>query len=141
MRHLKDRRLWQLILIAMLIPLALIAFWPTPVDKPMQGLLADTLMFLHSHGVPRWLNYGFIEAAANIALFVPLGTVCALAFPKFHWWRIGGVGFLFSMGIELGQLLFLSGRFASPLDVIANTAGAVIGAFFAKAASQAPAMR
>lgn len=141
MKHLHNRALWRLVLMAMLIPLALIAFWPTPVDKPVQGLLADTLRFLHCHGVPRWFDYRLVEASANVALFVPLGLVSGLAFPRSSWWRIGGIGFLFSIGIELGQLLFLSGRFASPLDVIANTAGAVTGALLAKAALHAAAMR
>lgn len=128
-------------LIAMLIPLALIAFWPTPVDKPMQGLLADTLRLSHSHGMPRWFNYGFVEASANVGLFVPLGIVSALAFPSSSWWRISAIGFVISLGIEVGQLLFLSDRFSSPLDVVANTAGAVTGALLAKAALHAAAMR
>ncbi|WP_426939901.1 VanZ family protein [Pseudarthrobacter sp. S6] len=112
----------------MLIPLALIAFWPSPVDQPVQGELARVLKFLHAHGIPAWLNYKFVEATANVVLFIPLGGVAALAYPKNPWWEIGIFGLLVSGCIELGQLLFLHNRFASALDLVTNTGGAVIGA-------------
>ncbi|WP_224026860.1 VanZ family protein [Arthrobacter sp. NicSoilC5] len=120
----------------MVVPLALVAFWPSPVDKPVSGQLAATLGFLHHYGVPRWVNYNFVEASANIALFIPLGFVAALAFPSKRWWQIGALGMLMSGCIELGQLLFLHDRFASPSDVTTNTSGAVIGALIAALAMQ-----
>lgn len=134
MKHLRNRRLWQSVLAAMLIPLALIAFWPTPVDRPVQGLLAETLSFLHRHGMPGWLNYRFVEAAANVLLFIPVGFVSALSFPHKRWWQIGTLGLLVSGCIELGQLFFLHDRFASPTDIVTNTSGAVIGATLAAVA-------
>ncbi|WP_286398629.1 VanZ family protein [Pseudarthrobacter defluvii] len=115
----------------MAVPLALVAFWPSPVDKPVAGQLVSVLTFLHRHGIPRWFNYTFIEAAANVALFTPVGFVAALAFPSKRWWQIGGFGLLISGCIELGQLLFLHARFASVSDVVTNTSGAVIGAVLA----------
>ncbi|RKO21531.1 VanZ family protein [Pseudarthrobacter phenanthrenivorans] len=118
----------------MLVPLALIAFWPSPVDQPIQGQLAGILQFLHRHGIPAWFNYRFVEAAANVLLFVPLGIVTKLSFPEKQWWRIGAFGLLISGSMELGQLLFLHNRFASPLDLVTNTSGAVIGALLATAA-------
>lgn len=133
-KNLRNRWLWQTVLAAMLIPLALIAFWPTPVDRPVHGLLADTLSFLHRHGIPRWFNYQFIESAANVVLFVPVGFVSALSFPHKRWWQIGALGLLVSGCIELGQFLFLHDRFASPMDTVTNTAGAVIGAVLAAVA-------
>jgi len=115
----------------MFIPLALIAFWPSPVDQPFQDQLAGALNFLHAHGIPPWFNYKFVEAAANVLLFVPLGIVASLAFMNRAWWQIGLFGFLVSVCIELGQLLFLHSRFASLQDVVTNTSGAVIGALLA----------
>ncbi|MDQ0800066.1 glycopeptide antibiotics resistance protein [Arthrobacter sp. SLBN-112] len=136
MKHLHNHRLWQLILAAMVVPLALVAFWPTPVDQPVSGQLATMLNFLHHHGIPRWFNYDFVERSANIALFVPVGFVAGLAFPNKQWWQIGAFGMLVSGCIELGQLLFLHSRFASPSDVMTNTSGAVIGALVAVLATQ-----
>lgn len=133
-KNLRNRRLWQSVLAAMLVPLALIAFWPTPVDRPVQGLLADTLNFLYQHGVPSWFKYQFVEATANLALFIPFGFVSALSFPQKRWWQITALGLLLSGFIELGQFLFLHDRFASPMDIVTNTSGAVIGAVLAAVA-------
>ncbi|MFJ6355790.1 hypothetical protein [Pseudarthrobacter oxydans] len=94
MKQLENYRLWRMVLIAMLVPLALIAFWPSPVDQPVQGHLAAVLNFLHRHGIPAWVNYKFVEASANVALFVPVGVLSSLAFPNWPWWKIGGFGFL-----------------------------------------------
>lgn len=120
----------------MLIPLALIAFSPSPVDTPVSGQLTAVLRFLHGQGIPRWFNYPFVEAAANVVLFAPVGFVGSLAFPGKCWWQIGAFGLLISGCIELGQLLFLHDRFASTLDIVTNTAGAVIGALLAALAVQ-----
>ncbi|WP_258806265.1 VanZ family protein [Pseudarthrobacter sp. NS4] len=114
-----------------MVPLALIAFWPSPVDEPIQGLLARILRFLHRNGIPDWFSYRFVEASANVALFIPIGFVSSLAFPKKAWWRIGAFGLLISGFIELGQLLFLHDRFASPGDLVTNASGAVIGGLLA----------
>lgn len=126
--------LWRGVLLALLIPLAFIAFWPSPVDQPVQGQLARVLAFLHSHGMPRWFTYKFVEAAANVALFMPFGFAGLFAFPALRWWRVGTVGLLISCCMELGQLLFLDNRFANPVDLITNTSGSVIGAFMADTA-------
>lgn len=136
MNHLYNSRLWQLILAGLAVPVALIAFWPTPVDQASSGQLASLLNFLYHHGIPRWFNYNFLEASANVSLFVPIGFVGALAFPNNRWWQIGAFGMLVSGSIELGQLLFLHNRFASPSDVMTNTSGAVIGALAAVMAAQ-----
>ncbi|MET3143546.1 UNVERIFIED_ORG: glycopeptide antibiotics resistance protein [Arthrobacter sp. UYEF2] len=121
-------------LVAMLVPLAMVAFWPSPVDALVQGQLASVLKFLHSHGIPAWFNYQFVESSANVALFIPLGSVAAMAYPRIPWWQIGIFGLVVSGCIELGQLLFLHNRFASPVDLVTNTGGAVIGALLVTAA-------
>jgi VanZ family protein len=128
---LLNRSLWRVVLAAMLVPLAFIAFWPSPVDQPVEGQLADILNVLHRNGFPKWFNYKLVEAGANVALFVPLGFVSALAYTKKRWWQIGVLGLLISGCMESGQLLFLHNRFASPMDLITNTSGAVIGALLA----------
>jgi glycopeptide antibiotics resistance protein len=126
-------RLWQAVLAAMMVPLALVAFWPSPVDKPVQSELAGFLFLLHALGIPSWVNYSFIEASANVVLFVPLGAVASLAFPVKRLWQLGAFGLVVSGCMELGQQLFLHDRFASPLDLVTNTAGCVIGTVAARA--------
>jgi glycopeptide antibiotics resistance protein len=125
---LQNQGLWRTILAAMLIPLALIAFWPSPVDQPVQGHLASALYVLHQHGIPLWVDYKLVEATANVVLFVPLGIVGSLAFPRKCWWQVGALGLMLSGCIELGQLLFLHDRFAALSDIVTNAAGATTGA-------------
>jgi glycopeptide antibiotics resistance protein len=115
----------------MLVPLAVVAFWPSPVDAPVQGQLACVLRFLHARGIPAWFNHQFVEASANVVLFIPFGAVAALAYPKKQLWQLGILGLSVSSCIELSQLLFLHNRFASALDLVTNTGGAVIGALLA----------
>jgi glycopeptide antibiotics resistance protein len=117
----------------MMVPLALVAFWPSPVDKPVQGELAGFLFLIHALGIPGWVNYAFVEATANVGLFVPLGAVASQAFPVKRLWQLGAFGLTVSGCMELGQQLFLHDRFASPLDLVTNTAGCVIGALAARA--------
>ena len=125
---MSDPRPWRWVLIAMLVPLALVAFWPSPIDQPVQGDLARFLKFLHTHGIPAWFNYKFVEAAANVVLFVPLGAVARIAFPAKRWWQVGAFGLTVSGCMELGQLLFLHDRFSTPQDLVTNASGAVTGA-------------
>jgi glycopeptide antibiotics resistance protein len=68
-----------------------------------------------------------VEFASNILLFAPIGILAALAFPAFHRGRIVLSAFLASCCMELGQKLFLHDRFPSAMDIVANTAGAMLG--------------
>ena len=124
---LERPRWWRFVLVMCLALLGLIGYWPSPVDQPIQGEIAHALLILHTHGLPGWINYGFVEASANVALFVPVGLVALLAFPGKRWWQVAALGFLASGFIELGQQLFLHSRFASPVDLITNTAGCAVG--------------
>ncbi|MFJ5698458.1 VanZ family protein [Arthrobacter sp. NPDC093139] len=110
-----------------LTALALVAFWPTPVDRPVAGKLQTVLFALHAAGLPQLINYNFIEFASNILMFTPIGVLAALAFPAFHRERIILAAFLASCGMEAGQLLFLHDRFPSAMDLVANTSGAMLG--------------
>jgi uncharacterized membrane protein len=71
------------------------------------------------------VRQGWVEFAANVALFAPLGAllVCAVR----RTWPALAVALAVSAGAELAQTL-LPGRLASPRDVVANVLGAAIGA-------------
>lgn len=137
MRALGRPRLWQGVLGGAFILLAIIGFWPSPVDRPVQGELSAFLFLLHALGFPGWFNYAFVEASANVVLFIPVGIAATLAFPGRKWWQNAALGLLVSTCMELGQLLFLSSRFASPLDIITNTAGCAAGTLMAAATLKA----
>ena len=117
----------RLLLALYLILLALIAFWPTHVDRPFDGSLEAWLRILRGHGGPSWVDYAFVESASNVLLFIPFGLLIALILPVRRWWLAILIGFGTSCCIELAQLLVLSARTATMADVAANTLGAVIG--------------
>lgn len=128
LKILERPQFWRGVLAAMLVVLAVVGFWPSPVDQPIQGQIAGLLNFLHSGGAPGWLDYQFVEKTANVALFVPFGVATSLAFPKRPWWQNAALGTAVSGCMELGQLLFLHSRFATLVDVATNSTGAVLGA-------------
>ena len=87
---------------------------------------------LHRWGVPASFDYGVVELAANVLLFLPLGALVARILGARLWWGGVAVGFVVSVLIELAQLVFLPARFPSVADVAANTFGAMVGAFAAQ---------
>lgn len=111
--------------------LAFVAFWPSPVDKPVASLLNRVISELHERGVPAFVDYGFIEFSANIVLFIPVGLIFGLIVPV----RFAVIALLLgpalSAAIELGQHFLLAARYATVADVIANSIGATIGVFLA----------
>ena len=72
----------------------------------------------------RWWEYReiILQCEANILMFIPIGLFLA---PGFGW-RSVLIGFLFSLSIELCQLLFSCG-FSEFDDVVHNTLGVLIG--------------
>lgn len=109
-----------------LVVLLAIAFWPTPVDRPMSENLAGAIAWLHAHGMPGFIGYNQVEFAANIALFMPFGYLAGIW--SRTWWHPVVAGLAASVLIELGQEVFLPDRFSSMFDIVANTLGATTGA-------------
>jgi glycopeptide antibiotics resistance protein len=130
-RHAALRRVARWLAAAYIVALTLIALWPTPVDRGASGTITSLLARLHAHGVPEWVDYQLLEFSANIALFLPVGLLGVVLVGANQWWWAVAAGFALSCLIELSQLVFLPGRFATPVDVLANTAGAVFGALLA----------
>lgn len=78
------------------------------------------------------------QVVGNIALFVPLGWLLPMTWPGLRSLKsILAVAALCSAGIEMSQLLVISGRSPTIDDVILNTLGALVGAimFFAPRAA------
>jgi VanZ like protein len=66
-----------------------------------------------------------LESIANVLLFMPFGA--ALAWRGIPLSKAIGYGLALSVGIELAQLLIVSGRTTSVDDVLLNTLGAALG--------------
>lgn len=120
LRTTPSSRIARALLAGYVVVLALIAFWPTPVDRDAGPFLAAIT------GAVPWLTYGRIEFIANIALFVPFGWCAAIGW---RGWRavVVPAALVISIAIEVGQGLLLTERTSSVWDVVANTAGAAVG--------------
>ena len=67
-----------------------------------------------------------VEFLANIGLFVPVGVFVLLLFGSRLWWVAVLGGMALTSAIETAQRS-IPGRVSDPRDVVANSAGAVIG--------------
>ena len=109
--------------------LAGILFWPSPVDRPIDGALMHVIQWLHAHGLPQWfIGYRKVEFAANILLFVPFGIIVALRAHRRFWWLSVVIAAAVSGAVELAQGIFLPERVPAWSDIVANTFGAFMGA-------------
>jgi glycopeptide antibiotics resistance protein len=106
---------------------ALIVFWPSPVDQDSAVALKAVLRKLHGIGIPGWINYAFIETLANILLFVPFGLLAAAWLPERRIWWAAASGIAASCVVEAAQATLLPNRFATIYDVTANSLGAALG--------------
>lgn len=66
------------------------------------------------------------DVILNILLFLPLGVALGLSGLRARWALV--LGLCCSAGVELAQLWWVPGRFASPVDFAANACGAAVGA-------------
>ena len=120
--------------------------------------MRDALAWWSERGLPAWVTYDTVEVAANVILFVPFGFLLSRSLSKrsprgssserpprgslserseskgllpLLWPTI--LGLALSLTIEFTQSAFLPARFATVSDLIANTAGAFLGASLAVA--------
>ena len=104
---------------------------PSVYDANTGALLWRALDVFARHDETSWITFARVEAAANVAMFVPMGMFPALLLPKRFWWVGIVVGFAATVGIETLQATYLSAtRFSDPQDLVMNTLGAAIGAAF-----------
>lgn len=112
----RDSRGW---LAAYAALLALIAFWPVPVDRDAGPLIRLLIRVFPG------MTYEVIEFGANVLLFVPLGVLLTLIMQRRL--LVLPIALGVTLTIELGQALLLAERTPAASDVIANLLGAAIG--------------
>ncbi|KPN19060.1 hypothetical protein AO716_07715 [Arthrobacter sp. Edens01] len=103
-----------------------VILWPTPVDRPLYGRLVRFLNRLHEMGFPV-ISYSWLEGAANVALFIPIGFLAARLLAPRRWWLALALCMVLSGAGELAQALFLPARNANAQDVLLNDSGALAG--------------
>ncbi|MFK4760480.1 VanZ family protein [Microbacterium sp. ZW T5_45] len=112
--------------IPFLAGIAFLTLTPVRVEERMPNLLDVVLRSAHRLG---WTSLDFtrLEILANVLVFVPIGVLAFLLLPRRVWLLSLLVGPAISIAIETSQLLLLSHRAATAMDVIANSTGATFG--------------
>jgi glycopeptide antibiotics resistance protein len=97
---------------------------PWQTRAPMDGY---DVLSLSTWLDPRtWASLPTREFVANILMFVPLGMLVRLGLPRASWRLPVFLGAAVSLAIEVLQVG--SPRVSDPRDVVANVAGALVGA-------------
>ncbi|WP_192496624.1 VanZ family protein [Pseudoclavibacter sp. CFCC 13796] len=125
--HRRLRLLAGCMFVVYMVIVGFIVMWPTPVDRDLSPELSRTLAWIHRRGAPEFIDYLFVERAANVLMFVPAGFFITLLMPRRLWWLAWAICVVGSCLIELSQLLLLPDRFASVDDIIMNSLGGFIG--------------
>lgn len=108
--------------------LCAVVLTPAPVDRGTAGaVLRRFLELLHNTGIPAWVDYGLVETAANVLLFVPFGLLVGTWLGSRWTWLAAVAGFCLSAAVETCQALLLPERVPTLQDVLANTLGAALG--------------
>lgn len=127
MATLLRRAGWALALLYVLA-VGFTVFWPVHVDSGDSGeTLRRLLEAGHSAGwLPAWFGYAQVEWLSNVVMFMPGGLLAVLLLRPRSPWLVPLGGLAATLFIESVQH-FIPGRTSSPLDVLANTLGCVIG--------------
>ncbi|WP_245232812.1 VanZ family protein [Paenarthrobacter nicotinovorans] len=115
-----------------LVALALVVFLPAREASTVTGFVGVIAGWLSLLGLPLETAAVGVEFAANIVLFVPFGAFVRLLGPGlWNWWTTGLLAVASSALIETVQLV-IPGRVTAISDVVANTAGALVGLWLMK---------
>ncbi|MEV8170001.1 VanZ family protein [Microbacterium sp. NPDC077486] len=118
-------------LVSYLLFVGFTVWLPAAVSSKVTGLVGVMARWVAEAGIaPYQQSAVVLEVLANVALFVPVGLLLPVAWPRLRLWQVTLAGGLLSVVIESVQGLMPS-RFPTLSDVIANTTGTFLGAVVA----------
>lgn len=126
------------LLVAYLVPVAFLVFSARLGDQGVPQIADSLLHWLGDGGWFGMVRFGHLEAAANVALFIPLGFLLTGLLGRrrhlHHGWSRGLPDALvwllactLSASVEVTQLYLLAGRSGTLRDLLCNAAGALAG--------------
>lgn len=116
----------SLVTLAYLGFVAWLTLTPGSAAPTQSDLVLRVLARLQRYDELSWLTYDRAEFLANVALFVPVGLFLLLLFGTRLWWIAAATAFAMTAAIETAQRS-IPGRVPDERDLVANTAGALIG--------------
>lgn len=119
--------LLRILFAAYLIAVGFLVWLPAPEAVEVTGIIATIARWLGEFGLAFEPTYVVLEIAANVALFVPFGILTMTAYRSMRVWSTTAAALATSAVIE-GVQLMLPSRFSTVSDLIANSAGGLIGA-------------
>ncbi|MCK9822197.1 VanZ family protein [Nocardioides cavernae] len=126
--HPAARGVVAVLLVAWLAVLAIALLAPSPAGPTW---LVDTVARVGAEeGLPSSLTaLSRVEFVLNVVAFAPVPFLGALLWARLTWrdWTAGG--FVASFAVEVIQAVALNERSATHADIVANTLGALVGAF------------
>jgi glycopeptide antibiotics resistance protein len=118
----------RVLLVGYLLFVGFTVWLPAAISAKVTGLVGIIARWIADAGITSYQRSAFVlEILANVALFVPIGLLLALAWPRLRLWQTVLIGALMSVVIETVQGVMPS-RFPTLSDVIANTFGTLVGA-------------
>lgn len=126
------------LLVAYLVPVAALVLSTRLGDQGIPQVADSLLHWLGDGGWLGLLRFGHLEAAANIALFIPLGFLLTGLMGRRGSWTHGWspglpdivvwiLASTLSAAIEITQLYLLTERSGTLRDLLCNSAGALAG--------------
>lgn len=126
------------LLVAYLVPVAVLVLSARLGDQGIPQVAEALLHWLGDGGWPGVVRYGHLEAAANIALFIPIGFLLngligrrrsltrrwSPGLPDVVVWLLACT---VSAAVEVTQLYLLTERSGTLRDLLCNAAGALAG--------------
>ena len=107
--------------------LAVALLWPS--SDRQSGMVSWLVEVLRHLGLSASLvTFARAEVVMNVLIIAPVTFLGSLWRPRLSWRSWTAYGFVASMAVEIVQGLLLPGRQAAFSDVVANTAGALLGA-------------
>jgi glycopeptide antibiotics resistance protein len=105
--------------------IAAMTLGPQPGNGTTAGWAQAVIGLVDRH-VAASFSYADLEFFGNIALFAPLGFLLILLLGRNRWWVVVLLGIAATCGIEFSQH-FIPNRVPDVRDLVANSAGALIG--------------
>ncbi len=114
---------------AYVIALALVGMWPHTIDENLDVTAFPPVRWMTAaFSLTVAQGYDVVQFVANVMLFVPLGVLALRLRRSTGLFHATVAGAAVSGLIELLQHWLRPERFASLLDIVANTLGASLGA-------------